>query len=199
MSKKDAQKKALQIAVQALEGVDFTSRADLLKLPFEVTDKGFRIRMFGKNVIISDNYSMIYEKDMSEIKVDEALLLLHFLQTENPVAKKDELISFRQLPGGMFYWEPFLSRTVRPMLKCLNGNIEKIKSNINRFDWVQKDFGDFSAEINAFANLNVTLILYFEDDEFPPSADVLFDASVKQLLPTEDVAVLAGKICFGLL
>jgi len=199
MSKVDAQIKAIQMAVDSLENVKFSERAEVLNLNYLSSDECFKIKMFGKSVLVSSDYSMIYEKNGESLKYDEALILLHFLQNENPVEITGELISFRQLPGGMFYWEPFLSRTIRPMLKCLNGNLEKIKSTIDRFDWTPKTFGDFSAEINAFADLSVTLIFHFEDDEFPPDADILFDSSIKKLLPTEDVAVLAGKICFGLI
>ncbi|MHB9138667.1 MAG: DUF3786 domain-containing protein, partial [Victivallaceae bacterium] len=43
------------------------------------------------------------------------------------------------------------------------------------------------------------LIYRAGDDEFPPEAEVLFDAAVKRVYVAEDAAVMAGRICIGLL
>jgi hypothetical protein len=37
------------------------------------------------------------------------------------------------------------------------------------------------------------------DDEFPASADLLFDACIRRVFCAEDAAVLGSRVCLGLL
>ena len=48
--------------------------------------------------------------------------------------------------------------------------------------------------IQVFPSVPVTFVLWRGDDEFSPSGSVLFDSTISQYLPTEDVAVLAGML-----
>jgi hypothetical protein len=58
--------------------------------------------------------------------------------------------------------------------------------------------GDFGARIHAIGKVYVTLVYHLGDEEFPASADLLFDASIKRVYPTEDAAVLASRISMSL-
>jgi hypothetical protein len=40
----------------------------------------------------------------------------------------------------------------------------------------------------------LAVVLHLADEEFPASANVLFDASASHYLPTEDLAVLGGML-----
>jgi hypothetical protein len=109
------------------------------------------------------------------------------------------LISFRELPGGQFFWEPFLSRSVRPLLKRIGNNLELLKRNLHSFDWEPASLGDFAARVHALGKVYLTLVYRVGDEEFPPSAELLFDACTKRVYNAEDATVLAGRICLDLL
>ncbi len=47
--------------------------------------------------------------------------------------------------------------------------------------------------------LHVTLVHHVGDDEFPAGANVLFDSCVKRVFGAEDAAIMAARICSGLL
>jgi hypothetical protein len=47
--------------------------------------------------------------------------------------------------------------------------------------------------------IEVQLVLWQGDDEFPPEGSVLFDASIQHRLPTEDIAVLSGMLVYKLM
>ncbi|MEJ2208321.1 MAG: DUF3786 domain-containing protein [Anaerolineae bacterium] len=60
-------------------------------------------------------------------------------------------------------------------------------------------FGDASFLFRALPRLWMAVVLYVADDEFPASANVLFDASASHYLPTEDMAVLGGLLASRLI
>ncbi|MFC1957153.1 DUF3786 domain-containing protein [Chloroflexota bacterium] len=67
-------------------------------------------------------------------------------------------------------------------------------------DWggQKADLGDASVAISAFPRVPVTLVLWQGDSEFPPSASIMFDATVTDYLPTEDIIVACEAIVWTL-
>jgi hypothetical protein len=60
------------------------------------------------------------------------------------------------------------------------------------------EFGDASLLFRALPRVWMAVVLHVEDDEFPASANVLFDAAAGRYLPTEDLAVLGGLLASNL-
>jgi hypothetical protein len=117
---------------------------------------------------------------------------------EQPLQPSDELIPFREFPGGMFYFEPFLSRTVRPLVKRYGNNLEKLKETLSYLDYEELELGDFGARIHCFGCIYITLIYRLGDEEFPAEAELLFNRPAKHALSAEDAVVMAARICFRL-
>jgi uncharacterized protein DUF3786 len=198
MSKKEAQKKAVRLAIAKLGDVDITSRTELLRLPCPENGVIY-LRVFGQDMELNSEFALTVNNSGKPAKPDERILLLHYLTNDFPGKPTGDLISFRELTGGQFYWEPFQSRSVKPLVGRIGNNLDLLKDNLNRFDWEETNMGDFSAQIHVFGNIFVTLIYHLGDDEFPADAELLFDSSIKRFLPTEDAAVIASRICIGLL
>lgn len=199
MSKHTAQEEAIRLAIEKLKDVDLTSRCSLLGLPLPENGVA-HLRAFGMDLILQPpDFQLIKAATGEPAKLSDSILVLHYLLCESPIALTDELISFKGFPEGQFYWQPFLSRTVKPLMSRIGNNPDLLRQNLQRFDWEEVAMGDFGARIHAIGRLYVTLAYYRGDDEFPPTADVLFDACIKQVFVAEDVAVLASRICLGLL
>ena len=199
MSTQIARNEAIRLAVAELENVDFATRCALLDLP--VPDHGIlSLRMFGTDFLFrQSDFDLIRAGNGDPAAPNDRILVLHYLLCDSPIVPTHELISFRGLPGGQFYWQPFLSRTVGPLIGRIGNNVELLREHLDRFDWQPVDMGDFGARIHAIGKLSVTLVYHRGDNEFPPAMDVLFDACIRQLFVTEDTAVLASRICLGLL
>ena len=71
--------------------------------------------------------------------------------------------------------------------------------HLSRYDWVPFEAGDLGERIHAVGRLDATLVYHRGDEEFGPAAEILFDACIKRVYTTEDVAQLASRICVGLL
>jgi len=199
MSKYIAQNEAIRLALAKLRKIDWAARCPCLGLV--IPENGaMRLRAFGTDLILQQtDFELIKATTGEPARPCDRILVLHYLLCDIPLALTDELISFRALPGGQFYWQPFLARTVKPLVVRIRNDLGLLRTNLQRFDWEEVALGDFGARIHALGKLYVTLVYYRGDDEFPPNADVLFDACMKHVFVTEDVAVLASRICLGLL
>jgi hypothetical protein len=199
MSKQTAQREVIRQAVEKLQPVDLQARCALLKLPAP-TNGQLALRAFGTDYILTtDTFDLLDAKTGAAAKEVDRILLLHLLLCEHPLIASDELIPFRAFPGGAFYLEPFLSRSVRPLVKRYGNRLEELQKAVSRFDFQPVAIGDFSARIQAVGCLSVTLVYRLGDDEFPAEAELFFNAPVKRAFCAEDAVVLASRICFGLL
>ena len=203
MSKQEAITKAIQLAITKLSEVELKSRCERLGFSPAEGDEIY-LRIFGSEMVLNiKDFSLTYVSDSLErkpAKPNDKLLLLHYLLCEVPIIETNELISFRNLRSGQFYRQPFLSRTINPLTKRIGNDVELLKNNLNRFDWEEINLGDFAAKIHAFGNIFITLVYHYGDKEFPPNFSVFFDKSIIHAFSsTEDVVVLASRICIGLL
>ena len=190
-NKQQAVEKAVNIAIKKLKSVDIKKRCELHGL--KISGDKLKMRLFGKDVSLDIN-------DFStDAKPADILLVLHYLLCDIPVKETGELISFREFPGGQFYYEPFLSKTIKPLINMYGNDIESIKRCMAKFDYEEVNLGDFGATIQSFGPFEITLIYRLGDDEFPVDAEVLFDSSFKRIFVAEDASVIASRICIGLL
>jgi hypothetical protein len=198
MSKQTAQKEAIRQAVEKLQTVDLQARCTLLKLP-AIEHGQLALRAFGNDYILkSDTFELLDAKTGDAAKEVDRILMLHLLLCELPLTVSDELIPFRDFPGGAFYLEPFLSRCVRPLVKRYGNQLTELQKAVTRFDFQPLEIGDFSARIHGLGCLTVTLVYRLGDDEFPPEAELFFNTPVRRAFCAEDAVVLASRICFGL-
>jgi hypothetical protein len=61
------------------------------------------------------------------------------------------------------------------------------------------DRGDVAITINAFSRVPVTIVLQGGDEEFPPTASLMFDSSVPDYLPSQDIRILCEIITWKLI
>lgn len=199
MSQIRGKQDAIQIAIEKLRGVDLAQRCALLDLP-RPTDGSFPLRVFGRDYRFDTAALQLVRTDNGEpAKEYDLILVLHYLLYEAPLQPTGQLITFRDFPGGQFYWQPFLSRTADPVVKRIGNDLDLLRKNLDRFDWEPYGAGDCGAKVHALGKFHLYLIYHCGDEEFPPAADVLFDSSVKRVYCAEDAAALASRICLSLL
>ena len=61
------------------------------------------------------------------------------------------------------------------------------------------DFGDVGVKIQAFPFIPLALILWRGDAEFPAEGKLLFDDSITEYLPVEDIVILAETVVWKLI
>jgi hypothetical protein len=199
MSKTEGQNEAIRIAVAKLANADLPARSENLGFRFLDTNT-ILIRAFGADCAVDlKSFEVRNQQSGQTVKPDLKILLLHYLMCDNNFSRTGKIINFRDLPGGQFYLEPYKSRSVNILVSKIKNDTELLKRNLKRFEWKESTPGDVGAKIHAIGKIHVTLTYYRGDEEMPPSADILYDASIKKVFNTEDVTVMASLLCRGLL
>jgi len=190
---------AVEIALNSLKEVDIRTRCINLGLPLPGAKGSVELQAFGKAMVFSpQSGKTIYPDSGSIVKPVEQILVLHYLLHDGPVAEVHNLISFRDLPGGQFYLGPFQARTMIPLVKHFENNIQLLEKNLDRFKWMPINTGDLGASIHVIGNISMTLVYRLGDEEFPPSANICFDRIVSRVFSAEDIVRIAEVICRGL-
>jgi len=199
MSKTEAFNEAVRIASAKLADADFAGKAENLGFNLERPDTIF-VRILGSDCTVSTKSFEVSDKVTGKaVKPEVRILILHYLLCENSPCPSGKLISFRELPGGQFYYGPFQSRSVNIVASVVKNDLERLRKNLVRFDYRELEMGDLSAEIHVIGKVYATFVYRIGDEEFPPSAELLFDSSIKGIFSTEDVTFIASLVCRGLL
>lgn len=199
MSKTEGQNEAMRIAIAKLATADLPARAE--NLGFSCPEKDtLLIRAFGADCVVDlKSFEVGNQKTGQPVKPDLKIIILHYLMFEDKFSETGKFITFRELPGGQFYLEPYKSRSVNILASRIKNDIDLLKKNLSRFEWKETSPGDVGAEIHAVGKIHVNLVYYRGDEEMPPSADILYDSSIRKVFNTEDVTVIASLLCRGLL
>ena len=64
-------------------------------------------------------------KGGADLPQADRILIYHYLACESALSPGGDPISFRDFPGGAFYWEPFRSRTALPLARRFGGDIAR--------------------------------------------------------------------------
>jgi len=129
-----------------------------------------------------------------ELPVFARILVLHYLVNRSPAVQTGQLISYKELPGGNIYIQPFTNRAIRPLVNAFGGHPENLVKVASRIGGEAVKLGDAAVVLKVFPKIPVTLVVWGGDDEFPASGNILFDSSAGTILHTEDYAVLASFV-----
>jgi hypothetical protein len=121
------------------------------------------------------------------IQIMNALLVNYSLANEIP--KSGKLVKFKDLPGGYAYEHAFIERAVKPIAQVFGNSADEFVEAARLLGGKPLDYGDLSVEIPALEGIPIVYILWAAQ-EFPASANVLFDESASCFLDTEGLAGL---------
>lgn len=198
MSKQEAYQSAIDLAVQKLTTIDLAGQCLLAGVPAPIGNT-LQIRAFGMDLKFNlPLFEGVYISIDKPISFSDRILVLHYLTGQHDGTYENDLVSYRDFKGGTFYWEAFTNRTTKLLVDSIGNDIDLLRLRLAKFDCVPVDKGDLGVRIHAIGNAFVSLYYWCGDDELKPSAEILFDSSLKTVYSTEDAAVLASRICLGL-
>lgn len=129
-----------------------------------------------------------------ELGLIERILVLHYLTFAGGSPILNQKISYKELPGGSIYIEPFTNRCIRPLIALFGDDLTSFQTTGEKCGGMQESYGDSSYCFYPLPNIPVTFVLWAADEEFPANGNIIFDASAGDYLPTEDYAFLCGML-----
>ena len=86
----------------------------------------------------------------------------------------------------------FKKRAIDPILRKYGDNPSAIFERAKLFNAEKIGTGSAGISITTFPKIKIAVILWAKDDEFSAECNMLFNPEIKEIFPTEDVAVLGG-------
>ncbi|WP_418792455.1 DUF3786 domain-containing protein [Phosphitispora sp. TUW77] len=187
-----------QFAVEMLKNKEPQEIARNAAVEYYPETSEFSVKYLGGTFLVSFNDGTVEPVEEIKVSLTEKILILHYLNTANGAPLQGKFISFKELPDGAIYIEPFTRRTIKPMLKLFAERQEEFVELAKTIGAEIQDLGDTSVTIYPFPKVPITYVIWSGDDEFPASGNILFDASAPFYLPTEDYALVSGLVIYQL-
>lgn len=122
------------------------------------------------------------------------MVLMH-LVTASGAPLHGRWVTLREIPDGRNYSQAVQSYAADRLVKHVANDLSTLRRSCSLLGAWPLDIGDAGFSFQAFPRLPVGLIYWMGDEEFPPSATILFDARARDYLPTDALAVLGNWLC----
>ena len=204
MARIDDYKEAFRLASEQLKSADLQRLARLAEVDLTSSEEGtplLRVPFFGAPhyVRIGRDVDIWREGEPGEVSLPEKIILCHYLLHASGEPPRGELITFRQIPDGHFYFDAFQRRARDPFLATFGKHPELFQRCAQTLGGREVAAGDVGRTFQVLPRITIHLVLWQGDDEFPPEAGILFDANIQQQLAVEDIAVLSSMLIYRLM
>jgi hypothetical protein len=132
------------------------------------------------------------------VPLRDKLLILHYFLRAGGSPLSHKLITYKELASGISYYPTFYKRAIKPVVGCFADRPEALIRAAAKLGGRQVDYGDTAVTIDAFSRVPLTWVLWQGDGELATEGSILFDSTIADYLPTEDVAVLCQTIAWKL-
>ncbi len=197
MEKQKNYERALELAVKNLKQLQFDEILEKIKFSGAYNIKTgnnsieFEIFLFKDIIKISYPDFIFSKSDGNKINLVSKNILLHYLEKITPYIKTtDELVSYKHIPGAFNYYTVFQKKVTIPLLSKYN-SLDKFQEIFNKIEVEPINLGDSAFKIKALPKIDINVIYWDGDEEFPPNLDFLFDSSIGDLLSLEDIVVIS--------
>jgi hypothetical protein len=132
----------------------------------------------------------------AELALTEKILILHYLGwgAASQPPGSGRLVSFQQLAGASFYEPTYRKRGPARIARRFGADVPAFLRACRALGWTEEKMGDASCGGQVLPFVRCLAVLHRGDEEFPAEVNLLFNDGISQLLPLEDVAVLAGLV-----
>jgi len=148
--------------------------------------------------IVFPDIDILLIDNVAEVPIRDKILILHYLNRAKGTPLTNKIIAYKELPEGTIYFPTFSKRAIKPLLDYFGKDPEQLIDVAQKLGGHRADYGDVAVTINAFNYVPITLVLWRGDKEFNPEGNILFDSTISDYLPTEDINILCETISWKL-
>lgn len=175
-------------------------------IPYDSTSQLFTLTFMGVTYTVSYPDYEVKHLDREDIgwfpleeKANARILILRFLTEGAMAPASGKFVTYREIPWGEVYFKQFQGRCLFRLAYGFGNKQEKFSEVCELTGARKLTHGDVSYELPFFGELKLQMILWAGDDEFPPSAQILFSDNFPiAFIQGEDMAVV-GDIAIDML
>ncbi|MFC1942333.1 DUF3786 domain-containing protein [Chloroflexota bacterium] len=132
------------------------------------------------------------------VPLRDKVLILHYFIRAKGTPLSNNNITYKELLEGINYYPTFFTRAINPIISHFGNEPHRLLDIAQQFGGHEVDYGDVAVTINAFSRVPITTVLWKGDDEFAPEGNIIFDSTISDYLPTEDITILCEALAWRL-
>jgi hypothetical protein len=198
LNKQKNYQQSFGLACASIKEMDLQERAREAGADYQKGEDGEKIliHFLSEPYYIQFPQVEFYSPYKKTISLVTRILLLHYLIHADGDLLTGKWVAYKDIPGGLLYASVFARRVTEPLQRKFGRSAKWFKEVGIKSSGHLVDIGDASFILQAFPNVPLQYVLWEGDEEFPPSVQLLFDASVDHYLSLEDLVVL-GQVTTG--
>ena len=156
--------------------------------------KEFYVNLLGREFAISHPDYALRALDGGALPpLSTQTFLLRYLLESRDVAWRGEWKTFREMPWGEMYIQPYTGRVLTRAAFTFGFRLGAFRAAAEKMGALPVKHGDAGFEFPLIGNFKMRFLVWEGDDEFPPSAQVLYSDNFAEGFAAED-RVVAGDI-----
>ena len=198
LSKQKNYQQTFDLACSSIRGMNLEERAKKAGAVYEKgkDEEKITLDFFLEPYTIQFPQVGFHSPSKKVVSLVTRILLLHYLIRADGYPVTGKWVAYKDIPGGLLYAGVFARRATEPLQRRFGKSARSFKETGIRSGGEPVEIGDASFILHAFPRVGLQYVLWEGDEEFPPSVQLLFDASVDHYLTLEDVVVL-GQVTAG--
>jgi hypothetical protein len=198
LSKQKNYQQSFDLACASIKAMDLEERAKKAGADYQKGEDGEKaiVHFFSEPYHIRFPHIEFHSPSKKTVSLVTRILLLHYLIRADGSPLTGRWVGYKDIPGGLLYAGVFARRVTEPLQRKFGKAAGSFKEVGLRSGGEMVNIGDASFVLNAFPRIPLQYVLWEGDEEFPPSVQLLFDASVDHYLSLEDIVVL-GQVTTG--
>ncbi|CAH2214191.1 DUF3786 domain-containing protein [Tepidibacter aestuarii] len=173
------------------KNTDPSQMAELTGNKYDENAQIFTVKLMGKNYTVKYPSGDIYNQDNKLVEsYITRIMFLRYLVNGKGVPPTGKDITFKDIPGGHVYYHNFHNRTILRLANLYGNKVEDFEESFKNIDSEKIKQGDLGYKFEFLKNVFFTFIVWEGDEEFAPSASILFDSNIEYYFDAEDLAVV---------
>ncbi len=153
---------------------------------------GLAVALLGERKLVALSDGTVTKERGGEEPIRTACLVVQYLLRADGRPLEGVDLDFRALPSGFLYIGPFSGRSTGRLAREFGKEPSRLHSAAETLDArFLEGQGDLAFEVDVLPRVPLKVVLWQGDEEFAPSASILFDSSVEGYLDTEGAAIAA--------
>jgi hypothetical protein len=154
-----------------------------------------RVQFYGEaHEITFPDLQVRVQSTGKDCGLNRTSMFLYYLITADGTPAVGKWVAFRDLPGGMFYHQAYQGYSGDRLAKAIDNRIGVFERAARNLTGMRLDLGDAAFAFDALPRVRVAALYYAGDEDFPATANVLFDASASHYLPTDALAGVGSAL-----